>query len=240
MFARDGYDVVLVARGEEDLQELASLVEAEYAVQTTVIARDLAKPESAESLYEEVREQDITVDALVNNAGFGALGRLTEMDPSTTFNMLQLNIVTLTQLTRFFLEGMEERSDGKILNVASTAAFQSGPLMAVYYASKAYVLWFSEALVEEVRGTGVIVTTLAPGPTDTDFQDRAGLGGTLLGPGSPLMLDVESVARRGYRGLMEGKALVVPGFLNKVHHQVIRFLPRAVVRRVVRSMQDKR
>lgn len=240
LLARDGHDVVLVARSADDLQELSKLVEEECGVNAVVIPHDLARPEAAGELHEVLREQEITVDLLVNNAGFGAHGRLVDMNPSTTAAMLQLNVVSLTQLTRYLLPGMVDCGHGKILNVASTAAFQPGPLMAVYYASKAYGLSFSDALVEELRDTGVTVTTLAPGPTGTEFRERAGLDGTLIGSGSPFIMDVESVARAGYRGLMDGKSLVVPGIMNKLHHQLVRLVPRALVRRMVRWVQEAR
>jgi short-subunit dehydrogenase len=240
LLARDGYDVVLVARRKDDLDALASVVEEECGVRTTDIAQDLARPEAAKELYDHLREREIRVDVLVNNAGTGAHGRFAAMDPSTTFEMLQLNIVSLTQLTRYLLEDMEARAHGKVLNVASTAAFQPGPLMAVYYASKGYVLSFSEALVEECRDTAITITTLAPGPTSTQFQERSGLSGTLIGPGSPFMMDAESVARAGYRGLLREKSLVVPGLMNKLHYHLLRLVPRGIVRRIVRSVQEKR
>jgi short-subunit dehydrogenase len=174
---------------------------------------------------------------LVNNAGFPVFGMFTETNLETELEMLQVNVVALTQLTKLFLKGMIERRYGRILNLASTAAFEPGPLMAVYYASKAYVLSFSEALANELRGTGVTVTTLAPGPTRTGFQKRGQLEDSRLVQGQ--IADAHSVALAGYRGLMAGKTLVIPGFANKLIPWIVRVSPRGVVTRVVRRMQER-
>ena len=237
LFARDGFDCVLVARSEEKLKELAARLESEHRVATLVIARDLSKPSAVDEIYEEVTAASMPVDVLVNNAGFPVFGLFVETDLQVELEMLQVNVVALTALTKLFLRGMVERRAGRILNLASTAAFLPGPLMAVYYASKAYVLSFSDALSNELRGTGVTVTALAPGPTRTGFQKRGVMEDSRLVRGQ--IADARSVALAGYRGLMAGKTVVIPGFSNKLIPWVVRLSPRGVVTRVVRRMQDR-
>ena len=175
LFGRDGFDCILVARSHDKLSALAARLESEFRVKTLVLPKDLSKPAAVDEIYEEVGAASMEVDVLVNNAGFPVFGLFTETNLETELEMLQVNITALTTLTKLFLKGMTERRYGRILNLASTAAFEPGPLMAVYYASKAYVLSFSEALANELRGSGVTVTALAPGPTRTGFQKRAGL-----------------------------------------------------------------
>jgi len=170
--ARDGFDCILVARSRDKLDELAARLESEFRVKTLVVARDLAKPTAVDEIYEEVSAASMSVDVLVNNAGFPVFGLFTQTDLRVELEMLQVNVVALTALTKLFLHSMVERRAGRILNLASTAAFEPGPLMAVYYASKAYVLSFSEALANELHGTGVTVTALAPGPTRTTARRR--------------------------------------------------------------------
>ncbi|TMB67574.1 MAG: SDR family oxidoreductase [Chloroflexi bacterium] len=216
LFARDGFDCILVARSHDKLNALAARMESEFRVKTLVLPKDLSKTTAVDEIYEEVSAASMPVDVLVNNAGFPVYGLFTETDLDTELQMLQVNVVALTQLTKLFLRGMIERRYGRILNLASTAAFEPGPLMAVYYASKAYVLNFSEALANEVRGTGVTVTTLAPGPTRTGFQKRGQLEDS-----------------------MAGKTLVIPGFSNKLIPWIVRVSPRGVVTRVVRRMQER-
>ena len=226
LFARDGFDCILVARSHDKLNALAARMESEFRVKTLVLPKDLSKTTAVDEIYEEVSAASMPVDVLVNNAGFPVYGLFTETDLDTELQMLQVNVVALTQLTKLFLRGMIERRYGRILNLASTAAFEPGPLMAVYYASKAYVLNFSEALANEVRGTGVTVTTLAPGPTRTGFQKRGRLEDARLVQGE--IGDAQSVALAGYRGLMAGKTLVIPGFSNKLIPWIVRVSPRGV------------
>jgi short-subunit dehydrogenase len=235
LFAADRHDVVLVARSEGKLRELAKELEAKHGIKATVIAADLAKPETPQQIFVIAPP----VDILVNNAGFGTSGKFAETDLRAELDMIQVNITALTHLTKLFLPQMLERGRGRILNVASTASFQPGPLMAVYYATKAYVLSFSEAIAEELRGTGVTVTALCPGPTATGFQQTAELGTEAL---LKVMRPVSSmeVARAGYRGLMRGKRVVVPGMKNKLGVQSIRVTPRALATRVVRALQERR
>ena len=237
LFARNGYDCILVARSRDKLDELAARLESEHHVKTLVIGRDLSRPNAVDEIYEEVTAASMPVDVLVNNAGFPVFGPFNETDLQTELEMLQVNVVALTALTKLFLRGMVERRAGRILNLASTAAFLPGPLMAVYYASKAYVLSFSQALANELRGTGVTVTALCPGPTRTGFQKRGVMEDSRLVQGE--IADAASVALAGYRGLMAGKTLVIPGFSNKLIPWVVRLSPRGVVTRVVRRMQER-
>jgi short-subunit dehydrogenase len=237
LFARDGFDCILVARGHDKLNALAARLESEFRVKTMVLAKDLSNPSAVDEIYEEISAASMPVDVLVNNAGFPVFGLFSETDLDTELEMLQVNVVALTQLTKLFLRGMIERRCGRILNLASTAAFEPGPLMAVYYASKAYVLSFSEALANELGGTGVTVTTLAPGPTRTGFQKRGQLEDSRLVQGQ--IADAQSVALAGYRGLMAGKTIVIPGFTNKLIPWIVRISPRGVVTRVVRRMQER-
>jgi short-subunit dehydrogenase len=237
LFARDGYDCVLVARSEAKLRELAGRLEGEHHVKTLVVPKDLSKPSAVDEIYKETTAAGLAVDVLVNNAGFPVFGMFVETDLETELEMLQVNVIALTALTKRFLKGMVERRAGRILNLASTAAFLPGPLMAGYYASKAYVLSFSEALANELHGTGVTVTALSPGPTRTGFQKRGVMEDSRLVQGN--IADAASVALAGYRGLMAGKTIVIPGFSNKLIPWVVRLSPRGMVTRVVRRMQER-
>ena len=173
LFAQDGYQLILVARESEKLEKLSNQLAQKFKIHSTPIALDLSSPGAPKELFQKVSEKGLTVDALANNAGFGLFGPFKETPLQQELQMIQVNIVTLTELTKYFLPGMLKNKDGKILNVASTAAFQPGPFMAVYFATKAYVLSLSEAMAEEVRGTNVHVSVLCPGPTATGFQNRA-------------------------------------------------------------------
>ena len=237
LFARDGFDCILVARNQDKLQALATRLEREHRVKTLVVAKDLSRASAVDEIYEEVTAASMAVDVLVNNAGFPVFGLFNETDLQAELEMLQVNVVALTALTKLLLKGMVERRAGRILNLASTAAFLPGPLMAVYYASKAYVLSFSQALANELQGTGVTVTALAPGPTRTGFQKRGVMEDSRLVQGQ--IADAASVALAGYRGLMAGKTLVIPGFANKLIPWVGRLSPRGMVTRVVRRLQER-
>jgi len=237
LLARDGFDCILVARSRDKLDELAARLESEFRVKTLVVARDLSKSTAVDEIYEEVSAASMSIDVLVNNAGFPVYGRFVDTDWQTELDMLQVNVVALTALTKLFVRGMVERRNGRILNLASTAAFVPGPLMAVYYASKAYVLSFSQALANELQGTGVTVTALAPGPTRTGFQKRGVMEDSRLVRGQ--IADAKSVATAGYRGMMRGKTIVIPGFSNKLIPWVARVSPRGAVTRVVRRMQER-
>ena len=223
--ARDGYDVVLAARRVEPMQRLAS----ELRTKTIVICCDLSKPGSATDLARELERLGIEVDVLINNAGLGGTGRFDQMDATRISEMLQVNMVALTELTRLLLPPMIARRRGRVLLVGSVAGYVPGPGMAVYYATKAYVLSFGEALAYELRGTGVTVTTLCPGATATNFAETAGNANTAIFQ-NPLMKPMSSaeVARLGYEGMKAGRRVVVTGSLNKIMAATAPRSPRAM------------
>ena len=240
-FARDGYNLVLVARSKEKLEAIAADLSKQYNISATVVAKDLSKASAPDELYNELKTQGIGIDALVNNAGFATYGKFVEIPLEQELQEMQLNMVTLTHLTKLFSKDMVERRNGKILNVASTAAFQPGPLMAVYYATKAYVLSFSEALANELEGTGVTVTVLCPGPTESGFQERAAMQDSKLVQkgGMMRMMTSPEVAKQGYEATKRGQVLVIPGFTNQVGAFLPRFTPRKLTTRIARSMQER-
>src|SRR5579859_3419848 len=203
IFAREGYSLVLVARSADKLRQLASELEKAHRTRSLILAVDLTEPGAPAYVLDQTTRAGTQVDVLVNNAGFGQYGLFADSELEECLRQIQLNVTTLTHLTRLYLPEMIERKSGRILNVASTAAFQPGPLMAVYFATKAYVLSFSEALANELAGTGITVTCLCPGATATEFHKRAkATGQRLLKFGS---MDAHTVAEDGYRALMAGK-----------------------------------
>jgi len=240
LFARDGYRLVLVARNRQRLEEAAERIrKSEPAASIKVISKDLSDRQAVDEIVQELRRESLGIDVLVNNAGYANYGPFTEITLDDELDMMRVNMESLTQLTQKLLPDMVDKKRGRIMNVASTAAFAPGPFMAVYYATKAYVLSFSEALSEELRGTGVSVTALCPGATGTCFQKRARVEKTVLF--SPWkVMDAETVARIGYRGMIRGKAVVIPGWLNKLMVISIRFSPRSSVRKISRLLQSKR
>ncbi|MCA1582911.1 MAG: SDR family oxidoreductase [Acidobacteria bacterium] len=239
LLAADGYDLLLVASGERKLLEVAARFSDEYGRVANAFAVDLARSDGAGSLLREIERRGLVVDVLVNNAGFGVYGLFAAADPARTLEMIQVNVTSLTELTRGVLPRMTARRSGRILNVASTAAFQPGPLMAVYYATKAYVLSFSEALANELAGSGVTVTALCPGSTRTAFQERAGLKRTPLAAG-PLVGDARRVAQAGHRGMLRGRRVVVPGLANRVMMHAVRITPRRLVTAIARRIQESK
>jgi uncharacterized protein len=239
LFARESHDLALVARSYDTLKAVAEDLQQTYGVQVKFYAKDLSVSSAPEEIFEALQSEGGNIDVLVNNAGFGWRGEFASMDLADALEMIQVNITTLTHLTRLFLPGMIARKRGKILQVASTAAFQPGPLMALYYASKAYVLSFSEALSEELRGSGVTVTALCPGPTATNFGKRAGFANEKI-VGGLLSMDARTVAMDGYKGLMKGKPLVVSGWRNRLGTQLVRFLPRKLPMRLIKKVQQQR
>jgi uncharacterized protein len=239
IFARNGFDLVLVARSELKLVNSALEFAQQYGIKAIPISKDLSESNAAQELYELMKAQDIAIDILINNAGFGAFGPFVQTSWEEEQKMIQVNMTLLTELSKLFAADMVKRRFGKILNVASTAAFQPGPLMAVYYATKAYVLSFSEALANELQGTGVTVSCLCPGPTETDFNKRANISASKL-VRSNMRMQAEPVARIGYKGLMRGKRLIIPGMKNKMFVQAVRFLPRQMLTAIIRRVQDKR
>ncbi len=238
VFSSEGYDLVLTARSESRLSGVADELQRLNGTTSTIIPADLSGPGAADELWARVMKASGAPAVLVNNAGFALFGSFATTDIQTELNMMQLNMVALTHLTKCFLSEALARRSGKILNVASTAAFQPGPLMAVYYATKAYVLSFSEALSEELSGTGVTVTALCPGPTASGFQRRAAMEDSRLVKDKKIA-DAAEVARTGYDGLMRGSTVVIPGFRNRAFVQAIRFTPRRVATRAVKLLQDR-
>ncbi len=238
LFARDRYNLVLVARSADKLNQIANELIKQFGILVKIIPLDLSLPDAAEKVFRELQQEAIAIDILANNAGFATYGFFAETDLNAELKMMQLNMLTLTHLTKLFLKEMLARHEGKILNIASTAAFQPGPLMAVYYATKAYVLSFSEALANELQGTGVTVTALCPGPTESGFQARANMEESKLVSGKRIM-DAKTVALIGYHGLMSNQTIVIPGLKNQILALSIRFTPKNLVTKIVRSMQER-
>jgi short-subunit dehydrogenase len=221
LFAADGYPLVLLARDESRLKQIADELSAKHSTKIKVLPHDLSLPAAADEIFAELQREKIHVGILVNNAGFGFQGAFVDLDMQKQSDLVQVNITALAQLTHLFVKPMLARREGRILNVASTAAFMPGPFMAMYYASKAFVHSFSQALAEELAGSGVTVTTVCPGLTRSQFQARAGLKRT---EGFPMM-EADEVARIGYRGLLRGKRLVVTGWINRLVVGISGILP---------------
>ena len=236
-FARDGYDLVVTARSPAPLQEVAERLARSYGIKTTPVGQDLGATSGGQQLVSALQSKGIVVDVLVNNAGYGHAGAFSSSDLATQVGMIDLNVRALVELTHLLWDGMLARKRGGVLNVASTAAFQPGPLMAVYYASKAFVLSFSEALWEEARGTGVKVSCLCPGPTASRFRERAGTGRTRLATASAVMPSMP-VAEQGYRGFQANKRVVITGARNRMGAAMARTMPRSMVLRMVRYIQS--
>jgi short-subunit dehydrogenase len=231
------FDLIITARNQSELEKLSRELEAQHGNNVHVIPADLAQPQAPEQIFAEIQRRSLQVDALINNAGFGAYGPFAQSDLGGDAAMLQVNIAALTALTRLALPAMLERRRGRIMNVASTAGFQPGPLMSVYYATKAYVIMFSEAIANELKGSGVTVTCLCPGPTETQFASRANMEKSRLfklGAMSSMQ-----VAQAGYKGMMAGKTLVIPGLMNKTLAFSVRFSPRKLVTAISRSLQER-
>ena len=241
LFAKDGYNLVLVARSEDKLQELANKFKQQFGTSSvTVIEKDLSKPEAPQEIYDEVTRQQITVNVLVNDAGFGEYGRFaTETDLQNELSVIQVNLTALVHLTKLFVKDMVGRNEGKILMLGSIASVMPHPLMAVYGATKSFIYSFSEALRNELSDTDVSVTVLMPGATDTDFFNKAGAMNTraqeLAHTGNPA-----DVAQIGYEALMQGKDKVVPGLFNKVQVASAYVLPDQVVTANMRKLLERK
>jgi hypothetical protein len=238
LFARDHTELILVARNADKLAQVSKELRGNFDCNVKTIPLDLTTSLAPKFLFDQLQSEGIAVDILVNNAGFGTFGEFAQMAEQEILGQIELNMTALTHLTRLFLPPMIGRRRGKIMNVASTAAFQPGPLMAVYYATKAYVLSFSEALANELKGSGVTVTCLCPGPTNTDFARRAGNDNSRLFKKIGGM-SAEIVARDGYRGLMEGKTVVISGLQNWLAAESVRFAPRKMVTAISRWVSEK-
>jgi short-subunit dehydrogenase len=237
LFAQDRYDLVLVARDHQRLAVVANEFRQQHGVRVRVLPLNLALPNAAEEIVRMLSEEKVVVDILVNNAGFGQQGLFHTNPQGNELSMIQVNIAALVHLTKLVLPGMVERKKGRIMNVASTAAFQPGPYMAVYYATKAFVLSFSEALSEELKGTGVTVTALCPGPTRTKFQERAGISNPMIK--GIMAMNAAPVARIGYEGLMHGKRVVIPGVINRIGVFFAKTTPNTVLMKVIKALHKK-
>jgi uncharacterized protein len=235
LFAADKSNLVLVARRADRLTALADELQRQYGISAQVLAKDLTQPQAPQEIFDELAQKNVVIDVVVNNAGFGSLGSIAALDLKRQLEMIQVNITALVCLTRLFLPGMMERNRGGILNVGSTAGFQPGPYLTVYYASKAFVLHFTEGLAEELTGKNIHVSCLCPGPTTTEFAAEAKM------ESAPLFrlgtMSAEAVARSGYRGFRKGKVVVIPGLKNKLGTFSVRLSPRFLVRKITKRLQ---
>jgi uncharacterized protein len=232
-----GHDLLLVARNEAALERLAAELRDGAGITADVLPADLALPGAGRALTRELHARELSVEVVVNSAGFADFARFVHADLDKLQQMVAVNVAALTEITHELLADMVARRRGRVLNVASTAGFMPGPLMAVYYATKAYVLSLTEALAEELRGTGVTATALCPGPTETGFQRRAAMQQSKLVKGRTIM-DATTVARAGVDGMMSGTAVVVPGWKNKFQAAVPHVLPRRLMAAMVMRAQD--
>ncbi|HWH69021.1 MAG TPA: SDR family oxidoreductase [Candidatus Sulfotelmatobacter sp.] len=232
LFAADGFNLVLVARAEARLQELAAELQAQHSIQARVVRQDLAQSNAAADIFHAVSELPVSV--LVNNAGFGSYGPFAQTDLGLQTSLMQVNMVALVQLTHLFLQPMLRRQSGRILNVASVAAFQPGPTVNIYYASKAFVYSFSYALAAELKGSGITVTALCPGTTRTEFFERAHIQMKRPWP----LTDARRVAEAGYRGMLRGKRVVIPGLMNRLMAAISPCLPSALTAGIVRRIHE--
>lgn len=238
IFANHHHNLVLVARSGPRLAHVADELQRQFGITVKTVALDLAAPDAPQKLFEQLRREGVQIDILINNAGYGKFGEFKDVPLEESLGQIQLNITALTALTKLFLGPMLERRSGRIMNVASTAGFQPGPLMAVYYATKAYVISFSEALANELANQGIVVSCLCPGATETAFAGRAGNDQSRLFKNFRPM-DAKTVALAGYHGLMKGRTMVIPGFRNWLVAESVRFSPRKVVTAVSRWVSEK-
>lgn len=239
IMAGDGYDLVITARREDRLIELKNELKNKSSAVVHIFTADLSLPESPMDIYQYCEEQNIQINVLVNNAGIGDYGLFHNSDWQKTITMIDLNVKSLTHLTRLFLPSMIDRKHGFILNVASTASFQPGPLMSVYYATKHYVLAFSEAIANEVQEYGIKVTALCPGPTQSEFQASANMEKSKIMDRFPMPTS-KDVAEYGYKAMKKGKRVAIHGFMNKIMSKVVRILPRKWVTATVRKIQERK
>ena len=226
-FANNGYDIVVVARQESMLEEVAAELSRYRDISVTVIAKDLTQESAPQEIYDELKARKIVIDVLVNDAGVGQGGMFHETDFEKSINVIKLNIEALTRMTKLFLTDMVARNSGKILNVGSVAGFEPGPLAAVYHASKAYVFSFSEAIAEEIKGTNVQITVVCPGPTATEFFRKAGME-DIKPQGKEVLMEAQEVANLGYDGMVKGDFVVMPALLNRFSARSYQFMPAAV------------
>ena len=235
--AKYGGNLVIIARSEKKLNQLKQELEKKYNIKVVVIAKDLSDLNAPQEIYNEVKQKGINIDYLINNAGFGALGKFHEIDLARQISMINLNITALTALTHLFLSDFVKQNSGKILNTSSTASFMPGPLQAVYFATKAYVTFFSNALSEELHNTNITVTNLMPGATESEFGSTSGMDKTEMFKET---VSAYSVALDGYNGMLKGKIDVVSGLkpMQKVMMTMIPFMPKKMILKQIRQMQE--
>ncbi|MGG7096615.1 SDR family NAD(P)-dependent oxidoreductase [Clostridium sardiniense] len=233
LFAKDRNNLIIVARKEDELKIVKENLEKKFNMFVEILELDLSVDNSCEELIKFVEEKNVVVDNLINNAGVGSFGYFDEIDVDKDIKLIDINIIVLTKLIKYFLPKMKERRSGGILNVASTAAFVGGPKMSTYYSSKAYVLTLSEALYEEAKEFGVNVSCLCPGPVKTSFQENAGI--IKSEKAKKYLMDAKDVAKEGYDGFKNKKAIIIPGFKNKAMVIATKFLPRGIIRKIIFS-----
>jgi len=235
LFAKNGHNLILVARQKNKLLQLADELKKNYKIETLIFSLDLSHTNGAEEIFGQVKEKSIHVNYLVNNAGFYVKGAFSETSWEEEQKLVQLQCLNHTQLTKLFLPAMLKQGKGGILNIGSTASFVPGPFNAVYCAAKSFVLSFSEAIAEEVSGSGVTITALCPGGTNTAFQDLSKRGKSIFFP----TMKASRVAKTGYKALMKGKRVIIPGMGYKIQVFFIRFIPRNLVSKLTGSMVKK-
>jgi hypothetical protein len=236
LFAADGSDLVLVARREERLIELADELKSEHGIEVHVLPKDLSKKTAPKEIFSHLNKEKIEIDVVVNNAGFGNKGQIADLDTDLQLDMIQVNLVALTHLTRLFITGIIERGYGGILNVGSLAGFQPGPNLAVYYATKAYVLSFTEALAEEISNPNIKISCLAPGPVKTEFGEKSDLEDSLLFKLS--LMEMAPVVKAGYEGFRKGQTIIIPGLKQQIVPFLNRFTPRLLVRKIAKKLNS--
>lgn len=231
LFAAEKHNLIIAARNQKRLEEVKKEFENEYEISVEIIQADLSVDKACEKIIKTVEEKNLIVDNLINNAGIGSFGFLNEAEDGFEEQLININIIALTNLTKYFLKDMIKRGCGGIMNVASTAAFVGGPKMALYYSSKAYVLSLTEALHEEVKSFGVRVSCLCPGPVKTSFQEKSGIKKSEKA--KKYLMDVEDVAKEAYLGFFKGKAIIIPGYKNKLLVLGNKLIPRSLSRKII-------
>lgn len=233
LYAKDENNLILVARDEERLKEVKDELEF-YNIKVYTIALDLSEDNSCEKVLDFVNKKNLSVDILINNAGMGSFGYLSEIEVEKELKLINVNIRALTELTKMFLPSMIEHGEGAIMNVASTAAFCAGPKMATYYASKSYVLNFTEALYEELKGSEIKISCLCPGPVKTNFQEKSGIRKSEAA--KKALMTPKEVAEIAYRDFKKGKLIIIPGFKNKLIIRINKLIPRSFSRKIILMM----
>ena len=231
LFATDKHNLIIIARNKDKLEDIKIKFEKEYKVIVEIIQIDLGVDKFCEKVIEIVEEKNLVVDNLINNAGIGSFGFFSEAEDGFEEKLININVIALTTLTKYFLKDMIKRGEGGILNVASTAAFVGGPKMSMYYSSKAYVLSLTEALHDEVKNLGIRISCLCPGPVKTSFQEKAGINKSEKA--KKYLMDASKVAEDAYLGFIKGKAIIIPGYKNKLLILANKLIPRALSRKII-------